>query len=55
MVKIVNFELAKKMNGIQLENKCCGAPGYTAPEILNKQGYSTKVDIYSCGIILYTL
>ena len=30
-----------------------GSPGYIAPEILIRNSYGPKVDIYSCGIILY--
>ena len=42
-------------------NKCsihrCGTPGYIAPEILNNTGeqYSSKCDIYSLGIIFFTM
>jgi len=33
----------------------CGTPGYVAPEILNDKEYDCKVDVYSCGIILYMI
>lgn len=36
----------------------CGTPGYVAPEILNlnyENKYTTKVDIFSSGCILYKL
>ncbi|CAD8080577.1 unnamed protein product [Paramecium primaurelia] len=36
----------------------CGTPGYVAPEILTTNvgnKYTTKVDIFSCGCILYKL
>ncbi|CAG9328364.1 unnamed protein product [Blepharisma stoltei] len=33
----------------------CGSPGYIAPEILRKDVYNTKVDVFSAGVVLYIL
>lgn len=33
----------------------CGTPGYVAPEILCKKRYGTKVDMWSCGVIIFIL
>ena len=34
----------------------CGTPNYIAPEILDgKDGHSFEVDIWSLGVIMYTL
>ena len=37
-----------------LENKC-GTLGYQAPEMLHGMKYGTKADMFSLGVILYTL
>ena len=37
------------------ETLLCGSIGYIAPEMINKVGYGPKVDIFSCGIIMYVL
>ncbi len=55
ILKIMDFTLAIKMNGNQLETMCCGFPGYIAPEVLRKEGYSQKADVFSCGVVLYYL
>lgn len=34
---------------------CTGTPTYMAPEVLTKEKYSEKADIYSFGIVLYEL
>ena len=32
-----------------------GSPGYAAPEVLNQQGHSKPVDVWSSGIVAFTL
>ncbi|CAK81902.1 unnamed protein product (macronuclear) [Paramecium tetraurelia] len=53
---LIDFGLAEKANS---ENnylfRYCGTPGCVAPEILRKQQYGLKVDIYSVGILGYQL
>lgn len=53
-IKLTDFGLSKKiiMNSTTTP---CGTLGYTAPEVLTKDHYSTKVDIWGIGCVLYTL
>ena len=54
-VKIADFGLAKFIGELKFTNTLCGTPAYVAPEILkpNCRKYSTKVDLWSLGVLLY--
>lgn len=58
-VKIGDFGLAALLKDPEERKKTmCGTPNYIAPEILyegNGQGHSFEVDIWSVGVILFTL
>lgn len=32
-----------------------GTPGYLSPEVIKKEPYGRKVDVWACGVILYVL
>ena len=55
-VKIADFGLSNVMrDGIFLYSSC-GSPNYAAPELINGKFYNgSSIDIWSCGVILYTL
>ena len=38
-----------------IDNKICGSPFYMPPEMLNKDFYDDKIDIWSLGIILFQM
>nr|CAI5823963.1 unnamed protein product [Callosobruchus analis] len=60
-VKITDFGFAKILHDNELLTDLCGTPGYLAPETLrcnmidDAPGYSFEVDIWACGVIMYTL
>ena len=53
--KIGDFDFAKKLIGTQNAISIIGTPNYVAPEILKKEKYNKKVDIWSLGCIIYEL
>jgi len=55
-VKLADFGLSNIMkDGIFLYSSC-GSPNYAAPELINGKYYNgCSIDIWSCGVILYTL
>lgn len=54
-IKITDFGLSKINIPNEQMVESCGTPAYVAPEILLKQGYNQKVDIWAAGIIFYYL
>lgn len=56
LAKITDFGLSRFTRQVEeLITGWAGTMCWMAPEILNKQPYSDKVDVYSFGIILYEL
>lgn len=55
-IKLGDFGLATKLEFLnEKKRSICGTPNYIAPEIISGQGYSYSVDIWSIGVIIYTL
>lgn len=58
-LKVSDFGLSAVTEQVRpdgLLHTLCGTPAYVAPEILAKKGYDgAKVDIWSCGVILFVL
>ncbi|KAG1140180.1 hypothetical protein G6F37_010448 [Rhizopus arrhizus] len=53
---ITDFGLSKLLKDHnQVLTTACGTPGYVAPEVLLATGHGTPVDIWSVGVIMYTL
>uniref|UniRef100_A0A4W3IAD5 non-specific serine/threonine protein kinase n=1 Tax=Callorhinchus milii TaxID=7868 RepID=A0A4W3IAD5_CALMI len=59
-IKVTDFGLSVLRDGAGVGGKSmlqdtCGTPLYMAPEIMNNYDYSQQCDIWSIGIIMYTL
>lgn len=56
MIKIVDFGLSNTYNKNEMLKTACGSLCYAAPEIIvGKEYFAFKVDIWSSGIILFTM
>lgn len=54
-IRVADFGLATfSLNDEMLTHKC-GSPGYVAPEIFKKSGYSYKADVFSLGSVFFNL
>jgi len=55
-LKIVDFGLSNTYSDGELLKTACGSPCYAAPEMIAGKKYSgSKVDIWSCGVIMFAL
>ncbi|GFN99441.1 phosphorylase b kinase gamma catalytic chain, skeletal muscle isoform [Plakobranchus ocellatus] len=60
-IKVSDFGFATVLEQGEELSELCGTPGYLAPEVLahsmyeNVSGYGKEVDMWACGVIMYTL
>ena len=55
-VKLGDFGIIKIMRSYMMYGQTqIGTPLYMCPEIYKRERYDTKVDIWSLGVIIYTL
>jgi len=52
-VKIIDFGLSKILGKEESLNDLAGSMIYSAPEVLRRDAYSHKVDIWSLGVVIY--
>lgn len=56
-LKLIDFGLCtqQKVESDEVDT-CCGSPAYAAPELIEgKQGVGSEADVWSMGVLLYTL
>lgn len=55
-IKVIDFGLGNTYEENEKLKTACGSPCYAAPEIISGQVYDPmSIDIWSCGITLYTM
>ena len=55
-LKLIDFGFAKAMaSSRQMTNTVIGTPLYMSPQLLSKQPYTSKCDIWSIGILFYEM
>lgn len=54
-VVIADFGFAGRVYASQSLSRRCGTPYFVAPEILLQSGYDTKSDLWSVGVIMYSI
>lgn len=52
---LADFGIAKHLDHGEQLTSLAGSPGYAAPEVLLKKGHGMPVDLWSTGIVTYTL
>jgi len=53
-IRLTDFGLSRIYTS-EMMSTACGTPGYVAPEILESKGYTSAVDMWSAGVIMYIL
>jgi serine/threonine protein kinase len=54
-VKLTDFGFASVLDENHMFKDSLGSPNYMAPELIMKEPYDEKVDIWACGCVLYSM
>lgn len=54
-LKLIDFGIACMVKEDEAVNDSCGTLAYVAPEVLKKQWYNAKADMWSVGVIVYMM
>jgi serine/threonine protein kinase len=54
-IKLCDFSVSKRFTGHRSLRTGCGSPHYVAPEVLRNDPYGPECDVWSLGVVAYTL
>jgi len=54
-LKLIDFGLAKRLDGSRRTFSVAGTPAYMAPEVMAGHGYGVAVDIWSFGVMFFDM
>mmetsp|Transcript_6720 Transcript_6720/g.6260 ORF Transcript_6720/g.6260 Transcript_6720/m.6260 type:complete len:164 (-) Transcript_6720:525-1016(-) len=54
IVKLIDFGLSKNATKEEMMKSMTGTPYYMAPEVLEEEEYTSAVDLWSLGVVLFT-
>ena len=54
-VKLADFGWSNFFNSERTRMTYCGTVEYLAPEMINQQGHTTKLDIWNLGVLMFEL
>lgn len=54
-IKVADFGFARHLPAASLAETLCGSPLYMAPEILRRERYGAKADLWSVGAVTYEM
>lgn len=55
VIKLTDFSFSRDLRDGDLTSTLCGSPLYMAPEILRREKYTSKTELWSIGIIMYEM
>lgn len=50
---LADFAVAASLRDGRRLRQRCGTPGFIAPEVIRREAYGCKVDVFSAGVVLY--
>lgn len=54
-IKLIDFGFAQRVTGPNCLTRRCGTPYFVAPEIIRKEAYDQRADMWSVGVIIHLL